>query len=379
MFRRLAPALTIVAVARAGAQELKPLPAHFDDDYRRAYAGTLRIQVPAVHELVNVVIALAPKGREGGLTHTASDYYEAVQTWFAPHAEHPAVRAIDSVLASVPGSYFNLKMNGYAFDFDAVGRIIKRRHFDRTGMVDEVRNSLEPFVPLLQAFSDAARFRDFYRASAPTYEAQIAFFRDTANLPAMRQWLDSQFPGGKAFDAYNVIFSPLVGNNQSMTWFESNGFSELQPHINFPYASRNPTRSPAATIIMRGLIAFTEINHGYINPEAERRRAEIARAISNRYHWVDSSRGRGWYGGINAFNEYMNWALATLWIAERAPVDQRASMIATVSTFTRQRGFLRFPEFSQWLLTRWEARAPGTTLLDLYPAIIDWFASDQAP
>jgi hypothetical protein len=47
-------------------------------------------------------------------------------------------------------------------------------------------------------------------------------------------WLRREFPDVRAYDTFNIVFSPLVGSNQSVTWFESNGFRELQPHVNFP-------------------------------------------------------------------------------------------------------------------------------------------------
>ena len=43
------------------------------------------------------------------------------------------------------------------------------------------------------------------------------------------------FPNANKYDTYKIIFSPLVGGNQSVVWLESNGFKELQPHVEYPY------------------------------------------------------------------------------------------------------------------------------------------------
>ena len=59
----------------------------------------------------------------------------------------------------------------------------------------------------------------------------------------MKRWLDKHFPTSNHYDSYKIIFSPLVNSSQSSTWFESNGFKELQPHVNFPWPWK-PTGTP---------------------------------------------------------------------------------------------------------------------------------------
>ena len=129
-------------------------------------------------------------------------------------------------------------MNGYAFEFDGRGRIVPSRIYDRTGFPGNPDNIMRPFVPALQAFADATRFRTFFADNAATYREQERFYRESAGVPEMKRWLDAQFPGAQPYDAYKIVFSPLVHANQSTTWFVSNGFRELQPHVNYPYAAR---------------------------------------------------------------------------------------------------------------------------------------------
>jgi hypothetical protein len=198
----------------------------------------------------------------------------------------------------------------------------------------------------------------------------------------MQRWLQGHFPGARPYDSYRVVLSPLVAYNQSSTWFESNGFKELMPHVNFPYpadvARAGLTLSDTAARLFRGNIVFTEINHGYINPEADKYAERIARAISNRPLWVDTARGPDYYGGNGVFNEYMNWALVNLRLAEYAPADERDAMIGSVNRMmVRGRGFPRFEAFSRFLVPLYLERG-GRTLADLYPEIIAWFEQQNA-
>ncbi len=166
---------------------------------------------------------------------------------------------------------------------------------------------------------------------------------------------------------------------------ESNKFKELQPHVNFPYPEDLKQKfagnnlSEAAANIFRGNIVFTEINHGDINPEAEKYSDRIAKAISNRNFWVAKSKGADYYSGNAAFNEYMNWALVSLRIADYAPPQEQDKMIASVETMmTKWRGFPQFENFDKFLVELYKNRRPNQTLADLYPQIIEWFEKNNA-
>ena len=358
--------------------------ANFDEKYRAARKGKTFIEIPEVYELVNIAIAMTPTGiADKNLVYQNSDYYRAVRAWFDKYQNHPLLAALDAELKKDSTNYFNLKMNGYAFEFDKKGKIVKSRAFDRTGWGK--RNALDPFLSDLQAFADASRFRRFYKQNKKTYTEQIAFYRDTANIAEMKRWLDKNFPASNDYDTYNIIFSPLVAYNQSANWFESNGFKELQPHVNFPYEQdlkrffKDSALSEKAAVVFRGNIVFTEINHGYINPEADKYAERIAKAVSNRDHWVDKKMGANYYGGNAAFNEYMNWALVSLRIVDYvpAPAEQSAMIAAIDEMMTKRRGFPQFAKLDGFLIELYKNRQPGQTLADLYPQIIDWFEENN--
>lgn len=357
----------------------------FDADYRAANAGRISVEVPEVYELVNVALALTPAGIEDRtLFYHDSAYYRAMRAWFDPWRNHPAIAALDAGLRQSPG-YQRLKMNGYAFVFDPNGRIMQSSVYDRTSFSGERANGLRPFIEGLQSFADASRFRAFYARNQATYAAQMDFYRKMADIESMRAWLNRNFPGATPYDSYRIVFSPLVAYNQSATWMESNGFRELQAHVNYPYPEDVPRRvqgaplSPEAEAVLRGDIVFTELNHGYINPEADRHAERINAATSRRDRWVDPARGPGYYGGISLFNEYMNWALVSLRVSDIAPAADQQTLIACVDRMmTQNRGFPRFAAFDAFLLDLYRHRRPGQTIADLYPQIIAWFEKENA-
>ena len=355
----------------------------FDAAYQSAHRGKVSVEVPEVYELVNVVIAMTATGQQNrNLIYHDSDYYAAVRKWFDPFQGHPAVAAIDSVLRLDVNRYASLKMNGYAFEFDAAGRIVHSRVYNRTGFSGEKSNALRSFVPLLQSFADDSKFRDFYRRHKSTYDEQISFYRKDADVKGMLAWLDRNFPGASGYGTYKIIFSPLVSYNQSSTWLESNGFRELQAHVNYPYPQDLKRQggdlklSKISETILRGDIVFTELNHGYINPEADRYSRQVLDATSHRDHWVDSARGPQYYGGISAFNEYMNWALVSLRIVDLAPAGEQQALIDIIDRMmTERRGFPQFTAFDAFLVDAYRHREKGQTVADLYPRIIAWFAA----
>ena len=361
--------------------------AAFDAVYRAAHQGKILVEVPEVYELVHIAIARTPTGlADRRLVYQDSDYYRVMRRWFDPWRAHPMLAALDSALApNLAGSYPRLKMNGYSFVFDGNGRIVQSPVYDRTSFPSERRNSLRPFIEQLQAFADSTSFREFYKRQRLTYDEQIVFFENTADVAAMLHWLDRNFPSAAGYDSYKILFSPLVAYHQSATWLESNGFRELQAHVNYPYPedirriTKGKRLSKAATTILRGNTVFTELNHGYINPEADKYAERVVKATSRRDYWVDPAKGPNYYAGISAFNEYMNWGLVSLRAVDFVPPAEQPTLIAIIDhMMTKNRGFPQFAAFDAFLVDRYRHRQAGQTVADLYPQIVEWFAAQNA-
>jgi len=356
--------------------------ANFNEEYQNATRGKIFVRIPDVYEMVNIAIAISEYGKEQKYkVYKKSDYYQNVMDWFDKYSQHPFIQKLDSVFDVNENYYASYKMNGYAFYFDKGGKILRNNVFNRTGFTGQNDNKLLPFMIDMQDFADKTKFLTFYNQNRATYDRQINFYQDSIGIREMQKWLEKNFPGNSAYDTYNIIFSPLVGGSQSSTWFESNGFKELQPHVNFPYHEAFKRLLPAsktAEYCYRGNIVFTEINHGYINPEADKYSDEITQAISNRDVWVDGTKGSNYYLGNSLFNEYMNWGLINLRLIDYIPEDEQEKMInSVVRIMVRGRGFLKFEEFNQFLTAKYRSRKEGTTVADLYPQIIEWFENNN--
>jgi hypothetical protein len=358
----------------------------FDTAYQAEHDGKISVEIPQVYELVNIALAITNKGLgDPSLFYHDSDYHAAVVAWFDHHREEPVIEALDAALRQNPGIYSSLKMNAYAYEFDVNGWIVQSRVYDRTAFPQERINTLRPYIKGLQKFADHSNFHEFYRRNRATYDAQIAFYRDEADVNAMLAWLARNFPGTSPYNSHKIIFSPLVAYNQSSTWLESNGFRELQAHVNYPYPldlarrAQGVTLSNQAETMARSFIVFTELNHGFINPEADKHAERVLKATDRRELWVDPSRGPGYYAGISAFNEYMNWGLVSVWVADLAPAEEQPLLIKIVDDMmTNRRGFPQFAAFDAYLLDLYGTRQPGQTVADLYPRIIGWFEQENA-
>lgn len=354
--------------------------AQFSTTYQQIHRGKTVVEIPQVYELLNVVFALTDKGRfSNGLIPRQTDYYGQVMEWFLPYHDAPVVKKINAELAG-DGMYHALKMDAYAFEMTADGSIVQSPVYDRIGRSNS--NHLRIHIGDLQQFAQSSRFQEFYKAHQPFYNQLIRAYRDSIGVPEMQRWLGRNFPSTR-YDAFKIILSPLVGNNQSASFFEFNGFREAQAHVNFPFHTPENTAgwSPEAIYVKDGNIVFTELNHAFIGPEGEKPayRARIQKAFSDLAIWNDPSKpARSYNTPLASFEEYMNWALVNLRYVDYAPPAEQDKLIAGIEDMmVNNRGFRRFKEFDQFLIKTYKARKKGQTVADLYPVIIGWFEENS--
>ncbi len=351
-------------------------PARFSEAYKKANTGATTAEIPEVYELVNILMTLTPtfKG-DSGIVSRQQPYYGRLMAHFAPFANHAAVALIDSLMKA--DRYFDIKMDAYSFGFDRRGRITRSLIYDRVSW----GNTLLPYITRIQQFADKTNFRQFYRQNAPVYEGQIRAYRDSLNIAEMVRWLNGHFPGTR-YNAFKIIWSPLVGHNQSAQWLEDNGFKEMQAHVNFPYQTQTGMAgfSARSNEIKRGNIVFTEINHAFINPEDEKPayKEGIQTAFANLKTWAEGAALQNYGNPYSCFNEYMNWGLVSLRFLDYADKADREKLLTLLETMMeKRRGFRRFAPFNRFLVNLYQTRQPGTTIADLYPQIVGWFVANK--
>jgi len=267
--------------------------------------------------------------------------------------------------------YHHLKMDSYAYVF-AGNKISNGGIYDRVSSGE--RNELEDYVPLLEAFAMKSGFRKFYQRQLPYYAGLKKDYQDNIDVAGMKSWLTKQFPTTK-YSAIKVIFSPLVGWNQSANFFSDNGFTEAQAHVNYPFVEKKDKNQPASVLKgQRMLIAFTEINHAYLNPEADKHKKTIAAALKDLSQWITKGKpSAGYDNALVCFEEYLNYGLVTLYYADLFDPKTFNYLNANLeNNMVVSRGFPKFREFNQELLRLYKSRKPGQTVADLYPSIIDW-------
>lgn len=352
-------------------------PASFSDKYKAENAGKIIIEVPEVYELINIVFALTEYGKTGAI-EKGSEYFEKVVGHFMPYNQDPAVRSVDSLLKSSPGYYYlHLKMDSYAFVFSG-NKITNGGVYDRIAPGE--KNELEYYIPLLEKFAEKSGFRTFYRDNLNYYSGLKKDFRDNINITVMKSWLEKQFPATK-YSAIKVIFSPLVGWNQSANFFNDNDFTEAQAHINYPFIDNKNKKLPADVLQGRRMMsAFTEINHAYLNPEAEKYNKAIGDAFKDLSKWTTSGKPSSSYNNsLICFEEYMNYGLVALYYSDIFNKKTFDSLNNTIEkNMVYFRGFQRFREFNRELLRLYKNRKTGQTVADLYPAVIEWASKYEA-
>lgn len=280
------------------------------------------------------------------------------------------VTALDRRMKDDPSSYHLLKMNGAAFRFDGNARIIPDPNYSRIGWG---ANELTPLLADMRDFANRSRFRAFYDQHLPLYQAQAADINTGFGADRMVKWLAAQFPATPNYDSIRIIFSPLVGSNQSSAKLDDRGFRELQAHINYPDAKQDDLKISARGLaVQRGAILFTELNHGFIDEPSAKHLASIAAALKPPEAWVEAGPTGDAYGDPKSlFDEMMNWALISLYATDNAaPQDVESIMAWTENIMQRYRGFIRFRPFNRRLVQLYRERPDGATVASLYEALV---------
>ncbi len=358
--------------------------ASFSPAYRKGHQGGITTIAPPFYELYNVAIALTAVAEQNpGSVYTDTDYYRRLRTHFDGHRDHALIRRINTALADNLLTYYILKTDALSHRFDEKGRIVPSSTYFRGGFPGSQVNEIAAYIPDFQNFADDTNFLDFYTANRSVFDDQIAFFQNDIDVNDMLTWLKSRFPDADAYDSVKIVLSPLTGYVQFLLTYEDRGFRELQPHINFPYRPYEDL-SPAGDAVARGTLLFTELNHGFIAPAPALLR-DIEDSFADLSFWIDpDSDSFTTYGTpLGAFDEYLNWALLSLYAHDRMSKEDWPKYKARIARIMAQsRGFSQFAPFNDQLVSLYLERAEGQTVADLYPAMLAWakaHKAEQAP
>jgi hypothetical protein len=362
---------TVWAALKGGAPK-----ATFTEVYKKEHNGKTFIEIPEPYELVNIIMAITPRGiKDSNLINHEVAYYPAMMKYFSPFKNHRAVVIMDSLLKA--NMYYDIKMDAYSITFNR-DKLERKKAYDRIAWGGE--NTILPYLSLIEDFAKKSKFATFYKKNKLYYDSMIRAYRDSLGVPQMQEWLNNNFPKTR-YNCFKIIFSPLVNGDQSTTDFESNGFKEGQPHVNFPdywFQPNMPKLSKKGINIDRGSIVFTELNHLFENPEFtenQKNRDDYLSIKLNLAFFADKNKAAGSYSDpFRCVQEYMNWGLVSLRNIDLAPKEDLETLLQYRENWmTKYRGFTQFKAFNRFLIKAYQERAKGQTVADLYPQILGWF------
>ncbi len=345
---------------------------NFGSGYVSTNKGTHSIEIPEVQELVHIVIALTETGRnDENMVDRTSSYYREVMATFGNFKNEAVVRDMDALMRSgiLRGSrYAHVKMDACGFYFDG-DRLIKDSIYPQLNWNNE--NYVTPILRGLEDFAQKTNFRRFYAMKKPYYEELKALAE--MQMPIQRQWkwLEERFP--TRYDHYRITFSPLAYGNHSTNNFESNGFRQTVMFIAAPFEKNSPLTDSIKEGLMTRVV-FTEIDHNYVNPMSTTFLNKIEPIFSNRSKWVASSVDGSYNNAYRVFNEYMTWAVFTLYAYQRFNTKDFEEINArTERQMAQLRGFVKYREFNQKLLAIFKQN-PLLPMTEIYPQILEWAA-----
>jgi uncharacterized protein DUF4932 len=324
----------------------------------------VRIVIPEVYELANVIIAMTTFGQTNSVAvRRTGAYYQEVNATFSTFREHPSMRELQLGSSNPLLQYYEFRDNSSAYVFE--NGEIRRNAAASTSWS---RNLFRDRRAAAQSFADASQFRTFFAANESVYVDQIARYRAAAEVDDIAAWLEREFPGIR-YRHYTVVLSPLVYGSHSANFPSTN---EAIFFVAGPDVTSDASTSPGVRKAVIQRILFTEIDHAFVNPVTDRNRSAVTAAFQNRGKWT-TDESSFYDSPITVFNEYMTWAVFLLYAQDRlSEADFNSLRQLTVQQMEGSRRFQRFGAFFTQLLSIYRARAAGTTVADLFPQIITW-------
>jgi hypothetical protein len=238
----------------------------------------IRIVIPEVYELANVILAMTAFGQTNPVAvYRTGSYYQRVNTAFSAFRDHPSMGELQLGGSDPLRQYYDFRDNSsaYVYEDDEI-----RRNADASTV--RQHNLFRERLSAVQSFADVSQFRGFFTANASFYLDQIERYRTIAEVGAMADWLEQEFPGIQ-YRHYTVVLSPLVYGAHSA------GFPSTDDALFFVSGPDVTTGGGTSDGVRKATvqrILFTEIDHAFVNPTTDRHRASITSAFSNRAKWT---------------------------------------------------------------------------------------------
>ena len=350
-----------------------PKNVHFSDEYIAAHQGKLEVEIPEVHELANIMVALSDIGQQdSNMVDMTTNYYQEMMAHFSPFADHPAIDTMNNNITGVFDNdsyyyYYSLKMNACGYLFDSEGKIVDDGIIHFMGF----QGFADPFLtntPLFEDFARQSNFRDFYQTHQSYYDSLLTIYRQLNPIDQMQNWLEDKF--NMKYGNYRVTFSPLVGGAHSTQRFSDNGFKQTVMFV--CRAEPSPRYNAAVNEMRDSRVVFTEIDHNFVNPISDQYAAQIDLAMEDRSKWVKEDAASAYSSPYAVFNEYMTWAVFSMYCIDYFEEEDVAQFIDQMEDqMVDSRGFKNFAAFNQHLISLYEPNR-DLPIQTLYEEMLAW-------
>ena len=349
-----------------------PRNEYFTKAYMDKHEGQISVSIPEVSELTNIIMAISEIGlRDSNMINMKGAYYKDVLNWFLKYKNEPIVKHINLLTEKNNKSedyqlYYSLKVNACAYYF------LKNEICQDTTILEmgfDNPNQFKLMIKTIQDFAKKSNFRIFYSNHRLYYDSLLTKYQKLMPVSQMKEWLESEFPN--RMDYYMITFSPLVHGAHASNWFYDNNF-----HLAAMFVAQifyDSTETSVLNEIYNSRLLFTEIDHDYVNPISSENLDEINYIFKDREKWVAEKKVFFYPTPFEVFNEYMTWAVFTLYCYDHySDADLKKSMKKIEQFMEERRGFINYAAFDHALLKIYKQNKGKIKVSELYPAILDW-------
>jgi len=351
----------------------------FSKEYITRAARAAQYEIPEAYELANILFALTKSSDDNSnRTLKSTAYFKEVQGYFSKYKDDPIFKQLqfdDGKQGTL--DYFSFRENSFCFMFNGDQLVPNRQYNIVYG--ESKDNVFKKLLPLINAFVKRSNFRQFYKQHLAYYEKQVADERKFMPVDKMKDWLEHNF--STRVQSYRVVFSPLIlgsHSTQKFFWFteKSGVFNESVMFVSGMEVFNDDTglNDTKKEGLASGIV-FTEVDHNYCNPVSDKYEKQIDSALSNRKLWIAANGDGSIYDTPESiFNEYITHSVFVLYCYDtfKNPADFDLIKQDRESLMVNHRKYLQFKAFDEMLLALYRNKAPGKTISDLYPDIINW-------
>ena len=362
----------ITLLASCEKKNISPEPsANFSDSYISQHRDNYFIEIPEVYELANIIMAV--KYQYSNTHHFIeknTSYFKSVIDHFSAFKSTELFNQFNYSETDLIDNY-SFRDNSYMYIFKE-GQIISSNIYLRDIWST---NNFEKHLNEIQAFSEESDFQNFYNNNLEYYNSHIALYDSLIPIRHMWNWLETNFTS--KYDCYKIIISPLSTGSHSTTSYETDEYKETLMFVQGLHKEIDSFDSTNIALNIR--YVFTEIDHNYVNPATDKYRNELYNSMTDLDKWRRKNQANELYSNAyKIFNEYMTWAVYDLYIFDCYSQSIFKNMQNTTGSYMEDnRGFIKFREFENYLISLFKNRTEDKKFEDFYPEIMDWIKDND--